>query len=67
MATDTTDGMLLVPIGNLALGQCRWPVDYAAWVPGKHLFCGRATGFGRLYCHEHHKLSRQPPKENDDG
>jgi hypothetical protein len=64
---ENEETMLRVPIGNLALGQCRWPVEAAPWVAGKHLFCGRATGFGRLYCPEHHKQSRQPPKVENDG
>jgi hypothetical protein len=50
--------MLLVPLGNLGANQCRWPVKSDPNVTGFHLFCGRPTPLGEVYCAEHRARSR---------
>lgn len=48
--------MLRVPLGTLGARQCRWPVEEIGRdITGRHLFCGRSTGFGQVYCAEHHE------------
>jgi hypothetical protein len=49
--------MLRVPLGNLGSCQCRWPVEEAPLVPGRHLFCGAPTLFGEMYCVPHRALA----------
>jgi hypothetical protein len=52
-------GQLRVPLGNLGACQCRWPVEeIGREITGRHLFCGRATGFGHVYCAEHRARGR---------
>lgn len=46
-------GMLRVPLGQLYNCECRWPVEEAPRVVGGHLFCGRLTRLGEVYCRQH--------------
>lgn len=50
---------LRLPIGELRLNQCRWPVNDAA--PGEtHLFCGLATQPAKSYCAHHEARKLRP-------
>lgn len=60
-------GQLRVPLGNLGACQCRWPVEEAPHVNGRHLFCGLPTGFGQMYCAAHEERSRSRPVWRVDG
>jgi len=59
-------GQLRVPLGNLGACQCRWPVEAAPLVPGKHLFCGLPTGFGQMYCADHRDKGRVIWRRSDE-
>jgi hypothetical protein len=48
--------MRLVPMKDLAQGECRWPVQEAD-VIGGHLFCGRRVAGFDIYCAEHMRAS----------
>ena len=52
--------MLLVPLMNLGMNQCRWPVVEDRNVTGGYLFCGRATVIGEVYCREHKRMAHPP-------
>jgi hypothetical protein len=56
--------MLLVPQMNLGMNQCKWPVIADYTVTGGHLFCGRPTAFGEVYCEAHKSMAH--PKGRDD-
>jgi hypothetical protein len=49
--------MRLVPLLELGRNECRWPVTRDLTVTGGHLFCGRRTADGAVYCAAHRRLA----------
>ena len=45
--------MRRVPLIDLRLNECKWPVDHDPTVVGQHLFCGLPTQPERSYCEKH--------------
>jgi hypothetical protein len=57
-------GMRQVPLLGLKSHECRFAVAEDHFVIGNHLFCGRPTGAGDVYCREHRALA-SPGRRGD--
>lgn len=49
--------MRMVPMVELRADECRWPVTQDLTAIGGHLFCGRGTRLGEVYCDRHRLLA----------